>query len=120
MNGAGSARISPSALTVVSLIASSIADWVRGEVRLISSQRRCWRRSVGPELEGLVVLAVDRDPGHVGGRIRVHWMRLKEQSMERAIAFASTVLPTGNVLDEGVSTCEQTGDHAIATRVLPM
>jgi hypothetical protein len=47
MNGCGRAKTCPSAETVASLIASSIADWVRGVVRFTSSARTTFAK-IGP------------------------------------------------------------------------
>ena len=46
-NSSGSLLLTPSIETWLSPIASSSADWVRGEARLISSARRMWVK-IGP------------------------------------------------------------------------
>ncbi len=79
-----------------SSIDSSSADCVFGDARLISSpittcakiapglnskSRRCWSQMDTPVMSE-------------GSRSGVNWMRRTEQSMERASALASIVLPT--------------------------
>lgn len=79
-----------------SSIDSSSADCVLGEARLISSpiticaktapglnskSRRCWSQMDTPVMSE-------------GSRSGVNWMRRTEQSMDRASALASIVLPT--------------------------
>ena len=82
---------------------SSSADWVFGEARLISSPSttlantapgrnskspRSWLNTFTPVMS-------------VGSMSGVNWMRRNEQSIDRAIALASIVLPTpGHVLDQ--------------------
>ena len=75
---------------------SSSADWVLGEARLISSpttmlantgpglnskSRRSWLYALTPVMS-------------LGSRSGVNWMRRTEQSVDRASALASIVLPT--------------------------
>ena len=92
---------------------SSSADWVFGEARLISSptttlakiapgrnskSRASWLKTLTPVTS-------------LGSRSGVNWMRRTVQSIERASALASIVLPTpGHVLDEQVALGEQHGD----------
>ena len=75
---------------------SSSADWVLGEARLISSptttlakmapgrnskSRRSWLKTLTPVMS-------------LGSRSGVNWIRRTEQSIDRAKALASIVLPT--------------------------
>src|SRR5918994_5422030 len=96
MNGGCRGYVSPSIVTWISCIASSRADCVFGEARLISSTRRMFANT-GPErnsnalsrwLKTLTPVTSD------GSRSGVNWRREKSRSSERASAFASIVLPT--------------------------
>ena len=68
MNGCASAYVSPSTVTCSSAIASSRADCVFGDARLISSPSSSWvNTGPGPELERSRVLVPHRAAEHVGG-----------------------------------------------------
>ena len=86
----------PSTVTWLSSMHSSSADWVLGEARLISSptttlakmapgrnskSRRSWLKTLTPVMS-------------LGSRSGVNWIRRTEQSIDRAKALASIVLPT--------------------------
>ena len=67
-NGRGRSRVTPSADTRRSAMASRRADCVFGVARLISSDRRTLVKiGPGPELEGALLLVEDRRPGDVAG-----------------------------------------------------
>ena len=86
----------PSTVTWRSSMASSRADWVLGEARLISSPRTMLAKiapgwnSKSPRSWLNTLTPVTSE----GSRSGVNWMRRTEQSMERARALASIVLPT--------------------------
>ena len=96
IKGAGRACVSPSTVIVCSSMTSSSADWVFGEVRLISSARSSWqfaapsRYSNSPVLRFHMVKPVMSD-GRVSG---VNWMRRVERPSTRENATARVVLPT--------------------------
>ena len=96
MNGSGSMWLAPSALTWRSSIASSSADCVFGEARLISSARTMLANS-GPRwktndsLERWKMLTPTRSAGSRSG---VNCTRFHVQCTDAAIALARLVLPT--------------------------
>ena len=96
MKGSGSRWVWPSTVTWSSSIASSSADWVLGEARLISSASRTWantgpRRNSNPVVRGSKTDTPVTSPGSRSG---VNCTRSKEQPLARASALASMVLPT--------------------------
>ena len=96
MNGGGSGRLTPSLLTWRSSIASSSADWVFGDARLISSASTMLAKS-GPGSNRNV--SVEREytltpTRSVGRRSGVNCTRRQEQSTDADRALARLVLPT--------------------------
>ncbi len=96
MNGGSRRRLRPSAVTCRSSIASSSADWVFGDARLISSARRMLAKS-GPGSKRNV--SVDRSKmltpmRSVGNRSGVNCTRCQRQSIDADSALARLVLPT--------------------------
>src|SRR6478609_6606543 len=95
-NGAGSGCVRPSTVTCPSSIASSSADCVLGEERLISSAMTMLAK-IAPCLNsnsrstGLKTLTPVTSPGSRSG---VNWMRRTVASTDAASARASMVLPT--------------------------
>ncbi|OLB80455.1 MAG: hypothetical protein AUI14_06670 [Actinobacteria bacterium 13_2_20CM_2_71_6] len=96
MNGVCSRYVTPSTVTWRSSMHSNSADWVFGEARLISSpttmlantapglnskSRFSWLKTLTPVTS-------------LGSRSGVNWIRRTVQSIERASALASLVLPT--------------------------
>ncbi len=85
-----------STVTWPSAMASSSADWVLGEARLISSPSTMGantgpgRNSKQPSLRFHTVTPTTSE----GSRSGVNWIRPKVQSIERARALARLVLPT--------------------------
>ncbi len=77
-------------------MASSSADWVLGEARLISSpSTMCAKTAPGRNSKVLVRWSKTLTPvTSPGSRSGVNWMRCIVQSMLRARALASMVLPT--------------------------
>src|SRR2546423_5672368 len=75
---------------------SSSADWVLGDARLISSTSRKFANTgPGRNSNSLVRWLKTLTPvTSDGSRSGVNWSREKEQSTERASAFASVVFPT--------------------------
>src|SRR6266566_1197568 len=96
MNGLASSFVTPSIVTCCSCMHSSRAACVLGEARLISSTSRRLantgpgRNSNSFERWSKTLTPVTSD----GSRSGVNWSREKEQSSERASAFASIVFPT--------------------------
>ncbi len=75
---------------------SSSADWVFGEARLISSAMTTLANT-GPgrnSNSAVCRLKIDMPVMSPGSRSGVNCTRLTEQSMDRASALASEVLPT--------------------------
>jgi hypothetical protein len=86
----------PSTVTCASLIASSRADWVRGEARLISSASSTCVK-IGPlwnEKEPWPGSSTSEPMMSLGSRSGVNCTRAKLTWNTRAIALASVVLPT--------------------------
>ena len=95
-NGRSSGYVSPSIVTCVSCIASSSADCVFGEARLISSTRRTFAntgpgRNSNSPVRWLKTLTPVTSLGRRSG---VNWSRENERCSERATDFARTVFPT--------------------------
>jgi len=96
MNGRSSWWVVLSTVTCRSSMHSSIADWVFGEARLISSPTTMFAK-IGPGLNSnsrrswLYALTPVMS---LGSRSGVNWIRRTEPSMDRASALASMVLPT--------------------------
>ena len=87
--------LTPSIETWLSAIASSSADWVRGEARLISSARRMWVK-IGPSWKRKLWVPgskTDTPTMSDGSRSGVNCTRLKDAPIERASDLASVVLP---------------------------
>ncbi len=96
MNGMGNWWLVPSALTWRSSIASSSADWVFGEARLISSASTMLANS-GPGWNTKLSLARWKTltpTRSVGSRSGVNCTRFHVQSIDAASALARLVLPT--------------------------
>src|SRR5918994_3700407 len=96
MNGGGRGYVSPSIVTWLSCIASSSADCVFGEARLISSTSRTFAKT-GPGRNSNSFtrwLKTFTPVTSEGSRSGVNWIREKGTSSERASDFASIVLPT--------------------------
>ena len=86
----------PSTVTWRSSMHSSSADWVLGEARLISSPTTMLAK-IAPGLNSnsrVSWLQTETPVMSLGSRSGVNWIRRTEQSMERASALASIVLPT--------------------------
>ena len=109
-NGRSRTWVAPSTVTCVSCIASSSADCVFGDARLISSTRTTFAKT-GPGRKRNVPLWRSKTLTPVtsaGSRSGVNCTRWKSRSSERASAFASTVLPDArHVLDEHVPLGEE-------------
>src|ERR1700733_8394858 len=96
---------------------SSSADWVLGEARLISSPSTMLAK-IGPGLTSnsrsswLKALTPVRSPGSRSG---VNWTRRTEQSIERASALASSVLPTPGT--SSIRMCPSASRTVIASRM---
>ncbi len=95
-NGVGRAWVLPSTVMVCSSMTSSKADWVLGEVRLISSASSSWQLAAPSRysnrlLSRLYMVKPVMSEGSVSG---VNWIRLfcKPNALEKAMA--SVVLPT--------------------------
>ncbi len=96
MNGVPRGRVSASVVTCRSSMHSNSADCVFGEARLISSPRTTFAKTA-PGLNSKSPrswLNTFTPVMSVGSMSGVNWIRRNEQSMERAIALASIVLPT--------------------------
>src|SRR5947207_1030392 len=96
MNGRASSYEMPSTVTCCSCMHSSSAACVFGEARLISSTSKRFANT-GPGLNSNSLERWSKTFTPVtseGSRSGVNCMREKEASRERAIAFASIVLPT--------------------------
>ena len=99
-----------STVTWRSSMHSSSADWVLGEARLISSPTTMLAKTPpGRNSNSRVFwLKTETPVTSEGSRSGVNWIRRTEQSMLRASALLSIVLPTpGHVLDEQVALGEQ-------------
>ena len=96
MNGASRWYVVPSTVTWRSSMHSSSADWVLGEARLISSPTTMLANTPPGRNSNSRVswLKTDTPVTSEGSRSGVNWMRRTEQSIERASALASIVLPT--------------------------
>ena len=86
----------PSTVTCRSSMHSSRADWVFGEARLISSPTTMLAKMPPGRNSNSRVswLNTETPVTSEGSRSGVNWMRRTEQSMERASALLSMVLPT--------------------------
>ena len=96
MKGVPSVCVSVSTVTCRSSMHSSSADWVFGEARLISSPSTMLAK-IAPGLNSkspVSWLKTLTPVTSVGRRSGVNWIRRNEQSIDRAIDFASIVLPT--------------------------
>ena len=96
MNGVPRVCVSVSTVTCRSSMHSSSADWVFGEARLISSPSTMLAK-IAPGLNSkspVSWLNTLTPVTSVGSRSGVNWIRRNEQSIDRAIDFASIVLPT--------------------------
>ena len=96
MNGRGRSCVVPSTLTRRSSMASSSADWVLGEARLISSPITMLAK-MPPGLNSNSReswLKIDTPVMSLGSRSGVNWIRRAEASIDRASALASIVFPT--------------------------
>ena len=110
MNGASRWYVEPSTVTWRSSMHSSSADWVLGEARLISSPTTMLAKTPPGRNSNSRVswLKTETPVTSLGSRSGVNWTRRTVQSMERARALLSIVLPTpGHVLDEQVPLGEQ-------------
>ena len=96
MNGASRWYVDPSTVTWRSSMHSSSADWVLGEARLISSPTTMLAKiPPGRNSNSRVSwLNTETPVTSEGSRSGVNWMRRTVQSMERASALLSIVLPT--------------------------
>ena len=85
-----------STVTCLSSMHSSSADWVLGEARLISSPTTMLAKTPpGRNSNSRVFwLNTETPVTSEGSRSGVNWMRRTEQSMLRASALLSIVLPT--------------------------
>ena len=85
-----------STVTWRSSMHSSSADWVLGEARLISSPTTMLAKTPPGRNSNSRVswLKTETPVTSEGSRSGVNWMRRTEQSMLRASALASIVLPT--------------------------
>src|ERR671912_256222 len=103
----------PSTVTCRSSMDSSRAAWVLGEARLISSPRTMLAK-IAPGLNSKSPrswLNTLTPVTSEGSRSGVNWMRRTEQSIERARALASIVLPT-----PGTSSMSRCPSASRATR----
>ena len=96
MNGGVSWWVVPSTVTWRSAMASSRADWVLGEARLISSASTTLAKTgPGRNSNELVARSQTLTPTtSVGSRSGVNWMRPYGTSIDAAKALARVVLPT--------------------------
>ena len=122
--GLGSGRLSPSAVTCFSSIASNRADWVRGVARLISSARRtCVKTGPGRKENSAVRWSKTWEPVmSEGSRSGVNCTRRKVQPRERAMVRASMVLPMPGT--SSIRTCPlqrmATRSSSVASRLPTM
>ena len=96
VKGRASMWVVPSTVTCTSCMHSSSADCVFGEARLISSTSTMFAKT-GPGLNSNSLpwrLNTETPVMSDGRRSGVAWTRANSQSSERAIDFASIVLPT--------------------------
>ena len=112
--GSGSRRVSPSAVTWCSSMASSSADCVFGVARLTSSARiTCAKIGPGWNLKLPLLALVDGDAEDVGRQhvareldaLELQSERARQHVRERGLADA------GNVLDQQVAAREQAGER---------
>ena len=108
----------PSTVTCRSSMHSSSADWVLGEARLISSPTTMLAKTPPGRNSNSRVswLKTDTPVTSEGSRSGVNWMRRTVQSMERASALASIVLPTPGTSSisrwpSASSTVDRGADH---------
>ena len=96
MNGRARWWVAPSIVTCTSCMHSSSADWVLGLARLISStSTRLANTGPGRNSNSFDCMLNTLTPVmSEGSRSGVAWMRANSQSSDRAIDFASIVLPT--------------------------
>src|SRR2546423_9970631 len=95
-NGSASSYVTPSTVTWFSCMHSSSAACVFGEARFTSSTRtRFAKTGPGRNSNSLAFWLKTFTPvTSDGSKSGVNWMREKEQSTDRASAFASIVFPT--------------------------
>lgn len=97
---------------------SRSADWVLGEARLISSPITIWEK-IAPGLNSKSRCCWSKMLTPVmseGSRSGVNWIRRTEQSMERARALASMVLPTPGT--SSISRCPSASSTVNASRTI--
>lgn len=101
MNGSGRGWVTPSTETCASSVSSSSADWVRGVVRLSSSNTtRLAKTGPGRKTSEVMAPSAFIEPGTMdpvtspGSRSDVPWIRRNEPPTDLAITCASKVLPT--------------------------
>ena len=122
MNGASSSYVVPSTVTCRSSMHSSSADCVLGEARLISSPTTMLAKiPPGRNSNSRVSwLKTETPVTSEGSRSGVNWMRRTVQSMLRASALLSMVLPTPGT--SSMSRCpsaSSTTTAAVTTSGLP-
>ncbi len=96
MNGGPSGYVRPSTVTWPSSMASSSADCVLGDARLISSASSTVANTPpGRNSNSLVArFQMETPVTSVGSRSGVNWMRRQLPPIDRAMALARDVLPT--------------------------
>ena len=115
--GSGRRRVSPSAVTWCSSIASSSALCVLGVARLISSARITWANT-GPGWNLNAPLSrsyTDTPMISAGSMSLVNWMRWKSRPSVLARTCASVVLPTPG--RSSMSRCPRASTQAKARRI---
>src|SRR6185503_9820235 len=116
--GVGSLRVSPSAVTWCSSIASSSADWVLGVARFTSSARiTCAKIGPGWKLKAPLSRPYTETPMISAGSMSlVNWMRWNcrpsERVRKRGLAHA------GQVFDQQVAARQQAGKRQAHLRFL--
>ena len=122
VNGEPRPYVVPSTVTCRSSMASSRADWVLGDARLISSPMTMLANTA-PGLNSNSrsrTLKTETPVMSDGSRSGVNWMRRTEQLTDRARAFASTVLPTpGTSSMSRWPSARRTTSAVSATSALP-
>ena len=116
MNGGGSGCVSPSTVTWRSSIASSSADCVFGDARLISSASTTLANTApGRNSKSLRVRSQTETPvTSDGSRSGVNWMRRHVPPIERAMRLGERRLAdAGHVLDEEVALGEQADEREV-------